>query len=580
MTKVIWTRDDFIIEENEKVCKLSDLGEKKLSKTQTLVIPEGITSIERNAFQEKDIKKLVLPTSLVSIYDAAFWNCRIREIEGGENVEILDVSALACNILSDISNFKNVRCINRAAFSRNKITNFKAPKTLEFIGESAFGDNGILICDLREAENLVISQRAFVNNGMEELYLGKNAKIEENAFYLNDIKTITGSESAKLDYKAFQGAERKTYKKNFEVLPDNSWTEEDFKIHNNKILCLSESGRMKLDASGHITIPHIEGVDTIDRGALQEFNMKTVYISDGYTTIGAYAFYATEMEYIRLPQDLKRIEESAFEYSKLKYVKVPKTVTSIDEHAFSRSNLIKADLSHSKIKILRNYIFGGCCYLREVLLPKSLTKINDSAFDKTFALKNLEIPEKVKEIERYAFSESGIRTIHFKNNLNPMKIGERAFLNSKLTKIVDEDLEFSSIGTSAFENTFLEEFKAEHIDKIMYAAFKFSPLNLVEIKDVSSIDIEAFRNNGIKKVKLGRVNKIDRETFSLNLIEDLEFFDDYSINEIKEGAFLKNNLKKIHLGEHVEKVSQFAFFGNPIEEFEISEETEIQMLEF
>ena len=114
----------------------------------------------------------------------------------------------------------------------------------------------------------------------------------------------------------------------------------------------------------------------------------------------------------------------------------------------------------------------------------------------------------------------------------------------------------------------------------MYAAFKFSPLNLVEIKDVSSIDIEAFRNNGIKKVKLGRVNKIDRETFSLNLIEDLKFFDDYSINEIKEGAFLKNNLKKVHLGEHVEKVSQFAFFGNPIEEFEISEETEIQMLEF
>ena len=580
MTKIIWTRDDFIIEENEKVCGLSNPGEKKLSKTQTLVIPEGITTIERNAFQEKDIKKLILPTSLVSIYDAAFWNCKIREIEGGENVEILDVSAFSCNIISDISNFKNVRCINTAAFSRNKITNFKAPKTLEFIGNSAFGDNGILICDLREAENLVISQRAFVNNGMEELYLGKNAKIEENAFYLNDIKTITGSELAKLDYKAFQGAERKTYKKNFEVLPDNSWTEEDFKIYENKILCLSESGRMKLDASGHITIPYIEGVDTIDRGALREFNMNTVYISDGYTTIGAYAFYATEMEYIRLPQDLKRIEESAFEYSKLKYVKVPKTVTSIDEHAFCRSKLIKADLSHSKIKILRNYMFCGCDYLREVLLPKSLTKINDSAFDKTFALKNLEIPEKVKEIERYAFSESGIRAIHFKKSLTPMKIGERAFLNSKLTKIVGEDLAFSYIETSAFEDTFLEEFKAKHIDKIMYAAFKFSALNLVEIEDVSSIDTEAFRHNGIKNLKLGRVNEINREAFSLNLIENLEFFDNYVIKNIEDGAFSKNNLKKVHLGENIEKIGQFAFIENPLEEFEISEDTEIEMLEF
>ena len=191
MTKITWTKDDFIIKENE-VEGFSISGEEKLKHTQTLVIPEGVKAIKKEAFQEKDIKKLVLPTSLASIYENAFWGCKIREIIGGGNVEILDTSALACNILSDISNFKNVRCINRAAFSRNKITNFKAPKTLKFIGMDAFRRNGILICDLECTENLEISEYAFKENGMEELYLGKNANIEKMLFTLTIFTRLPG----------------------------------------------------------------------------------------------------------------------------------------------------------------------------------------------------------------------------------------------------------------------------------------------------------------------------------------------------------------------------------------------------
>ena len=580
MTKIIWTRDDFIIEENEKVCGLSNPGEKKLSKTQTLVIPEGIKVIGKKAFDSRYLKKLVLPTSLVTIQEGAFLNCRIREVEGGENVEVLEKNAFSYNIISDVSNFKNVRCIKRAAFCGNKITNFKAPKTLKFIEGNTFSDNGILICDLRDTENLEIGENAFERNGMEELYLGKKAHIDTCSFYLNNIQKITGIESAKLKFKAFQEAIGKTYKKDFKVFPDKEWTKDDFEIEENKIIGITESGEMKAEISHHITIPHIEGVDTIGGNAFRETLAKTIYISDGYKTIGETAFYNSEIEYIRLPEDLKKIEREAFEYSKLKYVKVPKSVTSIADYTFCQTSLIKADLSECKIKVLRTAMFLSCSYLKEVLLPNTLTKINENTLEGTYALKTLEIPEKVQEIKEFAFTDSGIRAIHFKNNLKPMIIEERAFYNSKLTKIVGDDLMFERIGTAAFKDTFLEEFKAKCVNVISYNSFTFSPLNLVEIKDVSVINKEAFANNGIKKVKLGGVMEIAGDAFHLNLIEDLEFFDNSVVEEISIAAFARNNLTKVHLGEHVKRVSQLSFIANPLEEFEISEETEIEMLEF
>lgn len=579
MTKITWTKDDFIIEENERLCGLSEIGKDKIVQTQTLTIPEGIRVIGKKAFDSKYLKKLVLPSSLITIQEGAFLNCKIREVEGGENVEVLEKNAFSYNIISDVSNFKNIRCIKRAAFCGNKITNFKAPKTLKFINGNAFSDNGILICDLRDTENLEIGENAFERNGMEELYLGKKTHIDTCSFYLNNIQKITGIESAKLKFKAFQEAIWKTYKKDFKILPDKEWTKDDFEIEENKIIGLTDSGLMKADYSHHITIPYIEGVDTIGRNSFRKTLVKTIYISDGYKNIGECAFYNSEIEYIRLPQDLKKIEREAFEYSKLKYVKVPKSVTSIAEYAFSETGLIKADLSQCKIKVLRIAMFLSCSYLKEVLLPNTLTKINENAFDRTYALKTLEIPEKVQEIREFAFTDSGIRTIHFKNNLKPMIIEERAFYNSKLTKIVGDDLMFNFIGTSAFEDTFLEEFKAKHVSKFLYGAFKFSPLNLVEIKDVSVINREAFQNNGIKKVKLGGVMEIAGDAFSLNLIEDLEFFDNSVVEDISIVAFARNNLTKVHLGEHVKRVSQFAFIANPLEELQISEETEIEMLE-
>ena len=579
MTKITWTKDDFIIEENERLCGLSYIGKDKIVQTQTLTIPEGIRVIGKKAFDSKYLKKLVLPSSLITIQEGAFLNCKIREVEGGENIEVLEKNAFSYNIISDVSNFKNIRCIKRAAFCGNKITNFKAPKTLKFINGNAFSDNGILICDLRDTENLEIGENAFERNGMEELYLGKKTHIDTCSFYLNNIQKITGIESAKLKFKAFQEAIGKTYKKDFKVLPDKEWTKDDFEIEDNKIIGITDSGLMKADYSYHITIPYIEGVDTIGRNAFRETLVKTIYISDGYKTIGEYAFYNSEIEYIRLPEDLKKIEREAFEYSKLKYVKIPKSVTSIAEYAFSETGLIKADLSQCKIKVLRIAMFLSCSYLKEVLLPNTLTKINENAFDRTYALKTLEIPEKVQEIREFAFTDSGIRTIHFKNNLKLMIIEERAFYNSKLTKIVGDDLMFNFIGTSAFEDTFLEEFKAKHVSKFLYGAFKFSPLNLVEIKDVSVINREAFQNNGIKKVKLGGVMEIAGDAFSLNLIEDLEFFDNSVVEDISIIAFARNNLTKVHLREHVKKVSQFAFLANPLEELQISDKTEIEMLE-
>ena len=118
-----WTKDDFVIQKGLLIC-LSERGAKKLRNTDTLVIPEGVTSIVREAFLNIPIKKLVLPLSLKDIRESAFKHTGLEEIEGGEMIEEIHNFAFKDNNLKTVTNFLNLKKIGIKAFSKNKINNF------------------------------------------------------------------------------------------------------------------------------------------------------------------------------------------------------------------------------------------------------------------------------------------------------------------------------------------------------------------------------------------------------------------------------------------------------------------------
>jgi len=134
------------------------------------------------------------------------------------------------------------------------------------------------------------------------------------------------------------------------------------------------------------------------------YDIRTVIIEDGVTSIGNYAFYFCKMTEISLPSTLLSIGESAFwQCENLKSVTIPEGVTSMGEVAFY-----------------------WCKSLTSVSIPSSLTTISERAFVSCTSLKTVTIAEGVKSIGTQAFNVCrNLTSITIPNSVT--SIGESAF---------------------------------------------------------------------------------------------------------------------------------------------------------
>ena len=108
-----------------------------------LIIPEGTTSIDDHAFENKKLRSIKIPNSVRSIGDHAFANNELTSI-----------------IIHDL-----VTLISRYAFANNKLTSIKIPNSVTSIGDSAFKDN-------RELKNVILPAK-FIDD-INRIF-GKNA---------------------------------------------------------------------------------------------------------------------------------------------------------------------------------------------------------------------------------------------------------------------------------------------------------------------------------------------------------------------------------------------------------------------
>ena len=107
---------------------------------------------------------------------------------------------------------------------------------------------------------------------------------------------------------------------------------------------------------------------------------------------------------IDFPDTLQTIGRAAFhKCSSLRKLNLPKSVINIEEGYFigvfsECKQLIEADLSETKIKLLNN-TFWGCKKLQKVKLPGTLIKIGKNTFFNCTNLTSLELKEGLKIIE-------------------------------------------------------------------------------------------------------------------------------------------------------------------------------------
>lgn len=124
-------QDGYMISGPRLLAVSSDLTE--------FVIPENITDIADFAFYKSKIRKIVIPSSVITIGYANFEKSLIEELQLDCNIErIPSYFCSECKNMKSLTLPNSVRCIEEDAFSNNKNVIITIPNQVEFIDDGAF----------------------------------------------------------------------------------------------------------------------------------------------------------------------------------------------------------------------------------------------------------------------------------------------------------------------------------------------------------------------------------------------------------------------------------------------------------
>lgn len=309
----------------------------------TLVVNEGVETIEKNAFKYNysDLRSVTLPTSLRTIGDEAFYDCYgIRKLIIPNGVDSIGRNAF-------------YYCEN--------IQQLEIPSTLTRIGESAFAYlSNLSSVTSRIQDPFAISQSVFCL-GWDFDY---SSGTEKQVFRKSNANLYV-PEGTTAKYQQFEGWNMFAAIYEGEIKEYESDSLKYAYLMSNLTATVIASDKYRNYSA--ITIPGtviIEGIEykvtEIGANAFKGCSdLRNVTISDGVQTIGNGAFQECYSAYFeQLPSSLRTIGDNAFRWCQTNTQRIlPEGLLSIGKWAFS-----------------------GCYYMQKVVLPSTLTSIDEYAF--------------------------------------------------------------------------------------------------------------------------------------------------------------------------------------------------------
>ncbi len=351
-----------------------------ISKIQTVVIGDGVTSISDFAFYlGGSISSVEIPDSVKSIEDFAFYSCNaldkavlpasleyigsyafgyctdMTEVNIPANVtSIGDYAFYMCSVLSSIEIPGKTEEIKASAFSWCK--NLKKAvinEGVKIINNSAFnGCTALADISLPENSLTTIGTGAFSNTALVSFNVPASVTtIGVNPFIRGSLKNIT-------------------------VSPGN----QHYEGINGMLIEKKDSKLYKV-----ISYPC--------RGAA------TAVVPEPVEIIGRQAFYYSGLESISLPGSLLDIEYSAFESAgSLSGIDIPGNVKKIGDRAFNGCSSLNNISLGGDILSIGDYAFAYCSSITGLVLPDKVTYIGNSAFSNCSRLKELIFPNSIINI--------------------------------------------------------------------------------------------------------------------------------------------------------------------------------------
>ena len=301
----------------------------------SVVIPDGVTSIERSAFSGcSALTEITIPDGVTSIDKYAFYRCSALE-----TVELSDASQLAsigirafedCSVLKSINIPDGVTKIDCAAFS---------------------GCSFLQSIAIPEGVTTIEAGTFYRCAGLTEVILPST------------LTAIKGDTS-------YGGAFSYCFSLSNITIPESVTSIEGYVF----------SG---CSALTEINIP--DGVTSIKGSSFRDCSALTsINIPDGVTSIGDYAFSGcsslASVEFSDTSQ-LATIGDDAFEgCSALASITIPEGVTSIEDYVFSGCSALTEITIPDGVTSIKGSSFRGCSALTSITIPEGVISIGQWAF--------------------------------------------------------------------------------------------------------------------------------------------------------------------------------------------------------
>lgn len=405
---------------------------------KTVTLPKQIEIVDSGAFENSQLTEVIFDCDKVEIYESAFANCPLGDLELGDNITMVGAEAFAGTNATQIKLPASVTEISYRVYAFNEnLVSVTIPDTITYINSSAFeGDNNLshvlytgtmdqwcemnvystellratLHCEA--VGNEVTTTQTCTTVTYHCSICDKTETVRKgnatHTFDENQVCTVCGYEGyweyevnkdGTVTITGYTGPDTEVVvPEEIEGLPVTAFTKELFAYNREMILVELPAGITEIPAEAFY------GCSAL----------RNVFMGDKVTVIGEEAFSGcNRLRNFELPDSVTTIGAEAFKGVTLENFKLPKSMTTIGEMAFAgcylRTDCLEIPAGVTEIAYSA---FVNCWNVRELILPDTVTTIGYYAFAGA-GITELTIPASVKDIGAYAFDNNNIKTLVF-----------------------------------------------------------------------------------------------------------------------------------------------------------------------
>lgn len=404
------------------------------------VVPQGVTTIAENAFNNAIIAKLVLPSTITTLKNQALYSRYISTIEfmSEQSPDILDDSEQEMDIISDW--LWKLYVPEQGLASYQALVEFtEAEQTpVPYVENSLYDETSGLIYIIVDEKIKIVAANRLLNvitvptqiNGISVNAIGDYAfqncdmlqtiNITAN---LDEIGEYAFAGCTSLSTINFSTIKRATSTSAGSIINLNAFEDTPWYKNKNLIVIADTAFEYKfiVDEEGNNVIANKHLIISSDVEVLVEdlFNNQA----------------GKELESIVLPAELEIIGDRAFFGINIETIAIPSQVNTLGESVFENCAQLKSiDIKNAALSSIPKAAFKGCSSLETVILPLNIRTIHDEAFMNCTSLREITLPGALSKIGNYAFYGCiSMPTINLSNRfgvglaLQEKAIGDQAF---------------------------------------------------------------------------------------------------------------------------------------------------------